>query len=175
MNSDPKTICKHIKLVGLDVDGVLTDGQIIHGSGGMEIKAFNVKDGAGIKLLQKSGIKIAIITARSSEAVTHRAKELGIELLFQGVKNKLQKLTELTASLNITLDNVAYMGDDFPDLAIIQSVGLGTCPADAAGIVQEHSQWRSTAPGGRGAVRELAEFILTQQGCLDDLLSDYKA
>ena len=164
-----------IKLVGLDVDGVLTDGKITYSSDGHEIKSFNVKDGAGIRLLKESGIRIAIITARSSDVVARRAKELNIDYVFQGVKNKLEKLKEITTEMGIKLENVAYMGDDFPDLAIMQSVGLGACPGDAVDIVLSHSLWQSHANGGDGAVREFAEFLLLKQDKLATLLQKYEA
>ena len=157
----------NIRLVVLDVDGVMTDGQLTYDSTGQESKSFSIKDGLGIKLLQRHGIKVAIITGRVSAMVDRRAKELGIDIVIQGREDKLTALKEVIAQQTIELDQCAYMGDDLPDLAAIASVGFGTCPADAVPAVQDRVHWASQYGGGAGAVRELAEYLLHAQGRLD--------
>ena len=154
-----KTLLKSIKLIGFDVDGVLTGGEIVYSSTGTETKAFNVKDGLGIKLLQEKGIKTAIITGRTSTIVEHRAQELGIDKLFQGVANKANKLDELCQTYELKPEEIAYMGDDLPDLSILEKVGLAACPADAMQEVKAACTFVSQFPGGKGAARELCDLI----------------
>lgn len=158
---------RQIRLLVLDVDGVLSDGQLYYGNSGQEIKSFFTPDGVGIKLLQGGGIPVAIITGRNSDIVTRRAQELGIEQVIQGRHDKLAALREMLASLSLELSDVAYMGDDLPDLAAIKACGLGMTVAGADAFVAAHADWRSQSPGGRGAVREACEFILQAQGKLD--------
>ena len=162
-----------IKLLALDVDGVLTDGRIYYGNNGEELKAFNIKDGLGIKLLQRAGVTVAIITGRESAIVTRRATELGISNVIQGREDKRQALEELCKRLGLSLDECAYMGDDLPDLGAINSVGLGMGVADAAGPVREAAHWCSSLCGGAGAVREACEFILQAKGKLAELEETY--
>jgi 3-deoxy-D-manno-octulosonate 8-phosphate phosphatase (KDO 8-P phosphatase) len=152
-----------IKLLVLDVDGVLSDGRLHYGNSGEEIKAFYTPDGLGIKMAQKAGITVAIITGRKSAIVDRRASELGILHLVQGREDKLVALQELTGKLKVDLAAVAYMGDDLPDLAAIQAAGLGMTVADGDAFVAQHADWRSQRRGGRGAVREACEFILQAQ------------
>ena len=153
-----------IRLLVLDVDGVLTDGSIYYSNSGDELKAFNIQDGLGIKLLQRAGIEVAIITGRSSNLLSRRTNELGIDTVIQGREDKLTALNELLADNTYELDEIAYMGDDLPDLAVIRRVGLGMTVANASCSVAEHARWQSSRDGGRGAVREAAEFILKAQG-----------
>ena len=148
-----------IKLLGLDVDGVLTDGSISYTDAGQEIKTFNCKDGQGIAMLTKLGINVVIITARTSTIVQRRANDLGIQYVYQGVKNKLEKLDELRTMLGINYDEIAYMGDDLPDIPILQQVGIKACPNDAVDEVKKVCNFKSKYNGGRGAVRELADLI----------------
>jgi len=148
-----------IKLLGLDVDGVLTDGSISYTDAGQEIKTFNAKDGQGIAMLTKLGINVVIITARTSTIVQRRANDLGIQYVYQGVKNKLEKLDELRTMLGINYDEIAYMGDDLPDIPILQQVGIKACPNDAVDEVKKVCNFKSKYNGGRGAVRELADLI----------------
>ena len=156
-----------IKLVVLDVDGVMTDGTITYGGAvESEWKSFNVKDGLGIKLLQRQGIKVAIITGRLSEAVERRAQELEIKMLVQGREDKGAALRELLDSMALDYSTVAYMGDDLPDLAALRLAGLATCPCDATEAVLKLADWVAPVAGGRGAVRALCDFILTAQGHL---------
>ncbi len=154
-----------IKLVALDVDGVMTDGSILYGSqANREMKAFNVKDGLGIKLLRDRGIEVAIITARTSDSLERRAVELGISLLFQGREDKRAVLGELLTVLGIPASAVAYMGDDLPDLPALHLAGLAACPSDAVETIIEAADWVAPQPGGHGAVRALCDFILQAQG-----------
>ena len=156
-----------IKLVVLDVDGVMTDGTLTYvGAAESEWKSFNVKDGLGIKLLQRQGIKVAIITGRLSEAVERRAQELEIKMLVQGREDKGAALRELLDSMALDSSTVAYMGDDLPDLAALKLAGLATCPCDATEAVLKLADWVAPVAGGRGAVRALCDFILTAQGHL---------
>ncbi len=164
---------KGVRLLLLDVDGVLTDGRLYYGDNGNEYKAFNTKDGLGIKLLQRAGIEVGIITARSSTVLTRRSEELGIEKIIQGREDKLAALRELLADSPLPMAEIAYMGDDLPDLAIINRVGLSMTVADANHVIVAHAAWQSRHPGGNGAVREAAEFILDAQGKLEPLILSY--
>jgi 3-deoxy-D-manno-octulosonate 8-phosphate phosphatase (KDO 8-P phosphatase) len=163
-----------IKLVLLDVDGVMTDGKLYYGNSGEEIKAFNIRDGLGIKLLQQGGIQVGIITGRISELLQRRACELVMEPIIQGREDKLCALLELLQSTTVTLEEIAFMGDDLPDLSVITNVGLGVAVADASAILIAKSDWQTSKIGGDGAVRELAEMILVAQGKWDDIESSYQ-
>ena len=164
-----------IELVVLDVDGVMTDGTLLYGGpDDPEIKAFNIKDGLGIKLLQQCSIEVAIITGRASPAVERRAQELGITALIQSREDKGQALDELLKSLQLPASASAYMGDDLPDLGALQIAGLATCPANAADAVIACADWVAPAPGGHGAVRALCDFILQAQGHIPDLYDRFR-
>lgn len=163
----------NIKLIVLDVDGVLTDGKLLIGSNGNEYKNFNVKDGMGISLAKHVGIEFAIITGRQSESVRIRAKELGIEHLFQGISDKLEVLNDLIKELKISKAEVCYMGDDLNDLPIIREVGLSYAPSDAIDYVKSTVTKVTTAYGGNGAVREMIENILKEQLNYNDLINEY--
>lgn len=149
-----------IKLLVMDVDGVMTDGKVTYSSDGNELKSFNIKDGVGIKRVQQAGIQTAIITGRVSPMVERRATELGINHLVQGREDKLTALRALLGTLQIELRNVAYMGDDLPDVDAIVSCGLGACPANAARDVLSKADWIASRNGGEGCVRELCDHIL---------------
>ena len=172
--TDITTRAQAIRLIALDVDGVMSDGCVVYGNSGEETKAFNIKDGLGIKLAQSAGIEIAIITGRTAPLLARRAKELGIEAVIQGREDKLIALKELANSRALNLEQCAYMGDDLPDLSAIMAAGLGTCPADALADVKAHSHWVSTHNGGRGAVRDLCELILKAQGHWAQIIASYK-
>jgi 3-deoxy-D-manno-octulosonate 8-phosphate phosphatase (KDO 8-P phosphatase) len=164
---------KKIKLLAMDVDGVLTDGSLYFGNSGEEIKAFSILDGLGIKLLRDAGIKPAIITGRSSALLLRRAAELKIELIYQGREDKLIALEELRADLNLEMDEIAYVGDDLPDLSAIRQAGLGVTVANGHHFVARHADWQTNAAGGQGAIREVCELILKAQGKLNTALEQY--
>mgnify|MGYP002856919942 FL=1 len=147
----------------LDVDGVLTDGRLFYGSAGIEMKAFNVHDGYGIKKIQLEGISIAIVSGRTSDIVERRAKELNIRFLFQNVAQKDEVLEELCRESGIQPRHMAHVGDDLPDLALFQNVGLGIAVADARVEVQKSADFVTKAKGGEGAVREVCELILASR------------
>lgn len=149
-----------IKLAAFDVDGVLTDGSLTFDENGHEYKTFNAKDGQGIVNLNKAGIITAIITARINGTVEHRARNLNITELHQGSKNKIKTLEEIMAKYNITFEEIAYMGDDLPDICILEKVALKGCPNDAVDEVKAIANFVSSKHGGRGAVREFCDYIL---------------
>ena len=162
-----------IKLLLLDVDGVMTDGHITFNDTGRELKSFHIHDGLGIKLLQRAGVQVGIITGRSSAMVERRAQELGISILLQGREDKWVAMQSIQQQLGLSLADIAYMGDDLPDLAAIRHAGLGIAPANANAFVREHADYITSQPGGNGAVREACEFILGAQGKLAALLQGY--
>ncbi|HCH31547.1 MAG TPA: phenylphosphate carboxylase subunit delta [Oceanospirillaceae bacterium] len=162
-----------IQLLALDVDGILSDGQLYFGNQGEEIKAFNSLDGHGIKMLQASGVKVAIITGRTSNIVAQRASQLGIDLLLQGREDKLQALCELTQHMQLDWRQMAYMGDDWPDLAAIIKVGLGITVPNAASGLATHCQYLTQRSGGQGAVREVCDLIMQAQGSWQLALQSY--
>ena len=150
-----------IRLLVMDVDGVMTDGKVTYASDGQELKSFNIKDGLGIKRANASGIETAIITARTSPMVERRVLELSITYLIQGREDKLTALADLVGQMNLSLDQVAYIGDDLTDLTAIESVKLGACPADAAIEVRSKADWVSSRAGGDGCVRELCDLLVS--------------
>lgn len=160
-----------VRMMVLDVDGVLTDGRLYIGAGGELMKAFDVRDGHGIKLLQEAGIEVALLTARSSEIVTARARELGIARVRQGQSDKLAGFDALRADTGCAAEQCGYVGDDWPDLAVLARAGFAATVADAAEEVKAVAHWIASAPGGRGAVRELAAFVLRAQGRFDAALA----
>ena len=149
-----------IKLLVLDVDGVMTDGNVTYTSDGQELKSFNIKDGVGIKRVQQAGIQTAIITGRVSPMVARRATELGIHHVIQGREDKLTALKELLRSLAIELHEVAYMGDDLPDIDAIANTGMGACPKNAVPAVVSKADWVASLNGGEGCVREFCDYLL---------------
>ena len=164
---------KNIRLIAFDVDGVLTDGKISYTSSGEEIKSFNVRDGHAIKMAFRAGLSVAIITGRESPMVQRRCGELGIELLYQGIKDKHLALGDLMESTGFEVSQIAFMGDDVVDLPVMLAVGLGCCPSDAAQEVRLRSELVTRAPGGNGAARELIFNILQAQGLLEGLMVRY--
>ena len=162
-----------IKLAVFDVDGVLTDGRLYFLADGSEFKSFSTLDGQGIKMLMASGVTTAIITGRSSPVVERRARNLGIPHLFQGREDKLVVLDGLLAELGLHYDQVAYLGDDLPDLPVIRRVGLGMAVANASPFVRQHATGITQARGGEGAAREFCELIMQAQGTLDAANANY--
>lgn len=149
-----------IKLLLLDVDGVLTDGRIIYGTGAVETKSFHVKDGLGIRLLQAAGVQVGIVTGRTSEALTLRCRDLGIAMVYDGVKAKGDILADILAETGRQPHEVAFMGDDLPDIPLLKKVGVGIAVADAHEWVKEQAVMVTRQKGGDGAVREICEAIL---------------
>ena len=162
-----------IKLAIFDVDGVLTDGRLYFLPDGSEFKTFNTLDGHGIKMLIASGVQTAIISGRKTPVVERRAQNLGIQHLFQGREDKLVVLDGLLAELGLSYEQVAYLGDDLPDLPVIRRVGLGMAVANADGFVRQHAHGVTQARGGEGAAREFCELILRAQGNLDAAQAAY--
>jgi len=162
-----------VKLLLLDVDGVLTDGSIPYTAAGEEIKPFHSRDGFGLNLVQKIGVKVGLITARKSEALARRAKDLKVAYLFQGARNKVAVFKEIIAELEISPSETAYMGDDWLDLPLLNMVGLAATVADAVPEVRKIVDYVAESPGGRGAVREVCDLIIKAQGRRDSLLREY--
>jgi len=164
-----------IRLLLLDVDGVLTDGRVIIDNNGVEAKAFNIKDGHGMKLIQRAGIRVGIITGRSSQVVEFRARELGIDILHQGAKDKLTPYRQILAAEGLTDAEVAYVGDDLIDLPILQRVGYAVAVADAVAEIKPYVDYVTQLPGGYGAVREVCDQLLRGRGAWEDVTRRYFA
>ncbi|RPH47581.1 MAG: phenylphosphate carboxylase subunit delta [Desulfobacteraceae bacterium] len=162
-----------VKILLLDVDGVMTDGNIIYTDGGAEIKTFCVKDGLGIRLLMNSGIKIGIVTGRTSEALRHRCKNLHIEYIFDGVLNKAVILDKIVEITGIQTPEIAFMGDDLPDIPIMRGAGIPIAVADAHEKVIESACIVTSAKGGNGAIREVCEAILKARGEWESVLKRF--
>jgi len=163
----------NIKLIIFDVDGVLTDGSIVIHNDGAESKAFNVKDGHGIKLAMRAGIAVAIITGRKSEVVKHRARELGIEHLTQGALEKSGAVGDLLEKLSLAPEAAAFVGDDLIDIPAMRMVGLAAAVADATDEAKHYAHIITELPGGRGAAREVCEFILKSQKLWESSIERY--
>ncbi len=164
---------KEIKLLALDVDGVMSDGTLYFSANGDEIKGFSILDGLGIKMLQQGGVTVAIITGRTSPLTARRAANLGIKHIAQGREDKKVALLELCKELNITLEHCAYMGDDLPDLSAIVASRVGITVPNGHWFVKKHAQYCTEAKGGKGAVREVCEIILQAQGNLQKMLDSF--
>ncbi len=164
---------KNIKLLILDVDGVLTDGRLFFDNAGNEYKSFHARDGHGIKLLRQTGVEIAVISGRKSNTVALRMKNLGITHVYQGHENKIAAFNEVIEKVGVTPEQVAHLGDDLLDLPIMVRVGLAIAVSDANFAVKQHADWCTATPGGLGAVREVCDFIMQAQGCFDDILNAY--
>jgi len=169
--SDAAEKLEKIKILLLDVDGVMTDGSIIYNDSGNEIKSFCVKDGLGIRLLMNAGIKTGVVTGRSSEALHHRCKNLRIEYIFDGILNKVKILDKIIEMTGIQASEIAYMGDDLPDIPIMRGVGIPIAVADAHESVIETACIVTSAKGGNGAIREVCEAILKAQGQWESVLN----
>jgi len=157
---------KKIRALFLDVDGVLTNGSFALTAEGTEIKQFHTHDGYGLKQLQQQGIVVAIISSRNSQAVTYRMQELNISHVYQGVATKISIYEKLLLDLKLNDEQIAYMGDDIPDLAILKRVGLSIAPANAVTEVKQNTAWVTQRSGGQGAVREVCDFILAARQCI---------
>ncbi len=172
MDVDPTRLIP-IKLVIFDVDGVLTDGRIVMDDNGLESKFFSVRDGHGLKLLMWAGIEVGILTGRKSRVVDTRAADLGIRLVHQGIKNKIEIFTRILDERSLSEEQTAYAGDDLVDLPVMRQVGLAMAPADAIPEVKAISHFVCSSKGGHGAAREMAELILKGQGRWQEILSLY--
>ena len=164
-----------LRLAIFDVDGVMTNGKIIISNDGNETKDFDVKDGLGLVLLQKIGVKVAIITGKQSQIVSHRFTSLGLEPddIFQGQKNKLNAYSSLKKKYNLNDSEIAYMGDDLPDINLMNQVGVSAVPADCVDVVKNSANYICEKNGGYGAVREFCDYLLKQLGCYDEVLKNY--
>lgn len=169
----PSQRAAQVRLVAFDVDGVLTDGRLYFGNRGETMKAFDVRDGFGIRLLRQVGIELAVITGRRSGIVTARARDLGITQVLQGQDDKRSALQRIAAGVGVAPQECAYMGDDWIDLSVLAFAGFAAAPADAMPEVRERAHWIAPSPGGRGAVRDLAQFVLQAQGRLEPLLREW--
>lgn len=153
-----------VRLMVLDVDGVLTDGRLYYGPQGEAMKVFDVRDGHGIKMLMKNGVDVALLSARNSDIVTARARELGIASVLQGRSDKAIAFTSLLADAGVAREDSGFIGDDLPDLPAMRAAGFAVTVADGCDAAQAAAHWITPVPGGRGAVRSLAEFILRAKG-----------
>ncbi len=167
------TRARAVRVIGFDIDGILTDGQLLYGNDGSEAKAFHVHDGLALKLLAQAGIVTIVISARASEAAQRRLTELGVTYVHLGVRHKLPVFQAQLAQLGLSYFDAAYMGDDLPDLSILTRVLLAATVANAPPAVRSRCHWVATKPAGKGAVREFAEFVLNAQGTLDPLVEAY--
>lgn len=173
MNLELRERAAQIKLLLLDVDGVLTDGRLFFNNSGDEFKAFNTLDGQGIKALQKTGVKVGIITGRTSDLVARRARDLGIGILVQGREDKWEALQEILQEHSYALHEIAFMGDDWPDLAVMTRIGLALTVANAHFSVAERAHWQSQERGGEGAVRAACDLLMQAQNTYDKALGAY--
>ncbi len=167
---DVRERARRVRLACFDVDGTLTDGRLFFDDAGRELKAFHVADGQGLVLLRRAGLRVAFVTARASEVVAHRAAELGVPA-HVGVKDKLACVRAIAAEAGLSLDEVAFMGDDLPDLRVMRHVAFAVAPANAHPWLHPHAHWRTRARGGEGAVREFCDLLLTAQGHAERLLA----
>ncbi|MGZ8135981.1 MAG: 3-deoxy-manno-octulosonate-8-phosphatase KdsC [Methylococcaceae bacterium] len=164
---------KKLKLLILDVDGVLTDGKLFFDDKGNEYKSFHARDGHGIKLLRQTGVDVAVISGRKSTSVALRMKSLGIEHVYQGHENKIAAFNEIIAKMAITPEQAAHVGDDLLDLPIMARVGLAIAVSDANFAVKQHADWCTELSGGQGAVREVCDLIMQAQGSFDHIVNAY--
>lgn len=162
-----------VRLMGFDIDGVMTDGRLYFGPEGDFCKAFFSRDGLGLKLLARSGVRLAIITGRDSPIVERRAANLGIDLVLQGIEDKRAAMAELLARENLGFDQCGYMGDDLIDLPLLRACGFSATVPDGHAIVRRHACYVARAPAGGGAVREVCEFILRAQGSWERVMAPY--
>lgn len=162
-----------IKMIVSDVDGVWTDGSVLYGERDVELKRFNVRDGLGVKLAQKAGIDVAIVTGRNSKALERRCEELGIKQLRQGVDDKLEAVKSILSNNKLTFEQLCYIGDDLPDLAVINNAAISAAPSDAVAEVLEAVRWRLEMRGGQGAFREAVERLLKARGEWDAIVKNF--
>ena len=164
---------RRVKLILFDVDGVLTDGKLLLHADGSESKRYDIKDGTGIVLAQRAGLRVGFLSARMSMATQQRATQLGVTLVHQGIASKIETYDRISDELLLEDEEIAYMGDDIVDLAVLARVGLAAAPADAVVEVRARAHWISAAKGGDGAARELIELVLRAQDVWEPLLLEY--
>jgi len=174
MRGEVEERARRIRLLLLDVDGVLTDGSFLMGPEGEEMKAFHVRDGHGIKLLRGEGIEVGIISGRRSRALEHRARDLGVSLVIQGVYDKVESGQEIMKRLGVKEEETCFVGDDIGDIPLLKKVGLPVAVGDAQEEVKESALYVTRSSGGRGAVREVCELILRCQGRWEEIMMRYK-
>lgn len=167
-------ILKNIQLLLLDVDGVMTDGGIIYDASGLETKCFNVRDGHGIKMLQRFGVEVGIITGRTSVVVDLRARELGISLVYQGALRKLESYEDVKQKTGLDDSRIAYMGDDIIDVPVMRRVAFAAAPSDGTSEARAAAHHVTASGGGKGAVREVCDLILKGRGVWDDVVARYE-
>ena len=165
--------CRSIELMLSDVDGVLTDGKIVLDNQGIESKRFYVRDGLAVKLWQKAGYRFGVLTQRSSQSLKVRATELGIDIIRQGIPDKLTALKQIATELGLSRNQVCYLGDDLPDLPVVRAVGLGVAVADACEELRGVAHYVTRSSGGAGALRETVELVLKAQGRWNDVIQTY--
>ncbi len=165
---------KKLKLLILDVDGVLTDGKLFFDDQGKEYKSFHARDGHGIKLLQRTGVEVAVISGRKSASVALRMRSLGIEYVYQGHENKIAAFEEVVKKVGCHVDQAAHVGDDLLDLPLMARVGLSIAVNDAVKEVKQFADWCTSLSGGEGAVREVCDLIMQAQGTFTKIVDDYK-
>jgi len=173
MTNDVLIRAQKTKLLALDIDGVMTDGRIIYGDAGDELKAFDVQDGFGILLIKKAGIGVVIITAKGSKVVKRRAKDINADGLYLNATDKLKALDKVLKKFNVKHEEICFVGDDLIDIPVLKRVGLAVAVPNAAAEVKSNAHMITANPGGRGAVREVAEFLIKSQGKWDDILKHY--
>ncbi len=166
---------RKVKVLILDVDGVLTDGRIVISDDGQETKCFHVRDGHGLKMIQRAGIEVMFLTGRKSQVVEHRARELGVNKVYQGALDKLAIFIEILADTKLSAEQVAYMGDDIVDLPVLKRAGFSIAVCDSHGEVMRAVDLVTQNAGGRGAVREVCEMILKAQGKWEKIMERYRA
>ena len=167
-------VLKNIRLLLVDVDGVMTDGRIIYDGNGLETKFFNVKDGHGIKMLQRHGVEIGIITGRTSVVVDIRARELGITIVYQGALRKLESYDDVKLKTGLSDSQIAYIGDDIIDVPVMRRVAFSAAPSDALPEVREMADYVTACEGGRGAVREVCDMIIKGRGEWEEVVARYE-
>ncbi len=173
MSSREMEKARNVKLLILDVDGVLTDGRIVLDDGGVETKCFDARDGHGIKMLKRANIDVAIITGRESQVVSHRARELGIDSVYQNIHDKLEVYEAILQEKGLRDGEVGFVGDDLVDLPLLRRVGFAAVVADGVEELKPYADYISRNKGGRGAVREIIELILKAQGKWAELMERY--
>jgi 3-deoxy-D-manno-octulosonate 8-phosphate phosphatase (KDO 8-P phosphatase) len=164
---------KRLKLLILDVDGVLTDGRLFFDDNGREYKCFHARDGHGIKLLRQSGVEVAVISGRKSNSVALRMQSLGVDLVYQGHENKRAAFAEILQTLSLQPEQAAHVGDDVLDLPVMTLAGFAVAVADANFAVKQRADWCTELAGGLGAVREVCDLIMQVQGTFDEMLQTY--